>query len=77
MVDQYVTVRKISYPVLLDQGQMMFSYIQSPGHADLPHVYLIDTNGYIRADYVYGPLARDIFEGKGLFPELDKILAKK
>jgi peroxiredoxin len=77
MVDQYVIGHKISYPVLLDQGQMMFSYIQSPGHADLPRVYLIDTNGYIRGDYVYGPMSRDVFEGKGLFAELDKILEKK
>jgi thiol-disulfide isomerase/thioredoxin len=76
-VEQYVSLRKITYPVLLDQGQMMFSYALSPGHIDLPRVYLIDANGYIRADYVYGPLTRDVFEGKGLFSEIDKILGKK
>lgn len=76
-VEQYVTGHKISYPVLLDQGQMMFSYVRSPGRADLPHVYVIDPTGYIRADFVYDVTTRDIFEGKGLFPELDKVLSKK
>ena len=75
-VEQYVSGHKISYPVLLDQGQMMFSYIRSPERADLPHVYIIDPNGYIRADYVYDVTTRDIFEGKGIFAELDKITKK-
>jgi thiol-disulfide isomerase/thioredoxin len=76
-VDQFVSGHKISYPVLLDQGQMMFSYVRSPGRADLPHVYVIDPNGYIRADYVYDVTSRDIFEGKGIFTEIDKVLVKK
>jgi peroxiredoxin len=75
-VDQFVNSRKIPYPVLMDQGQMMFSYVQTP-RADLPHVYVIDGNGYIHADYLYGLTTRDIFEGKGLFIELDKLLGKK
>ena len=29
-VEQYVSGHKITYPVVMDQGQMMFSYIQSP-----------------------------------------------
>lgn len=74
---QYVNDRKIPYPVLLDQGQMMFSYVQSPGHAEVPHVYVIDPSGYIRADYAYDLSTRDIFEGKGLFTEIDKVLSKK
>jgi hypothetical protein len=55
----------------------MFSYIQSPKAADVPHVYVIDPNGYIRGDYVYSITTRDIFEGKGLFAEIDKVLGKK
>lgn len=74
---QYVNGHKIPYPVLLDQGQMMFSYVQSPGHAEVPHVYVIDPSGYIRADYAYDFSTRDIFEGKGLFAEIDKVLSKK
>jgi len=75
-VEQYVNAHRIAYPVLLDQGQMMFSYVQAP-RADFPHVYIIDPNGYIHADFVYGITTRDIFEGKGLFTELDKIVGKK
>ncbi|HKE24849.1 MAG TPA: TlpA disulfide reductase family protein [Bryobacteraceae bacterium] len=76
-VEQYRAGHKISYPVLLDQGQMMFSYVQSPNQIDLPRVYIVDPGGYIHDDFIYGLTTRDIFEGKGLFPELDKILGKK
>jgi hypothetical protein len=40
-------------------------------------VYVIDPGGLIRGDFVYGITTRDIFEGKGLFAELDKVLGKK
>jgi peroxiredoxin len=76
-IAQYITGQKIAYPVVMDQGQMMFSYILSPKGADVPRVYVIDPNGYIRADYVYGITTRDIFEGNGLFAEIDKALGKK
>jgi thiol-disulfide isomerase/thioredoxin len=76
-VGEYVAGQRLPYPVVLDQGQMMFSYILKPQGADVPHVYLIDPNGYIRADYVYDLSTRDIFEGKSLFAEIDKVLGKK
>jgi thiol-disulfide isomerase/thioredoxin len=76
-IAQYISGHKIAYPVVMDQGQMMFSYIQSPKGADVPHVYVIDSNGYIRADYVYDVTSRDVFEGTGLFAEIDKALGKK
>jgi len=76
-IAQYVSGHKIGYPVLMDQGQMMFSYILSPKGAEVPHVYLIDANGYIRGDYVYDMSTHDIFEGKGLFAEIDKVLSRK
>lgn len=76
-IAQYIIGHKITYPVVMDQGQMMFSYILSPQGADVPRVYVIDPNGYIRADYVYDVTTRDIFEGKGLFTEIDKVLEKK
>jgi thiol-disulfide isomerase/thioredoxin len=72
-VKQYVTGHKVSYPVLFDMGQMEYSYIQKPS-VDLPHVYVIDANGYIHADYGYSLTTRDIFEGKGLFTEIDRTL---
>ena len=75
-VEQFVSSHKATYPVLMDQGQMMFSYVQAP-RADFPHVYIIDPNGYIQADYLYGLTTRDIFEGKALFTELDKVVGKR
>jgi len=75
-IDQYTSGHKITYPVVMDQGQMMFSYVLSPQGADVPHVYVIDANGFIRADYVYGLTTHDIFEGNGLFAEIDKALKK-
>ena len=77
LIAQYASGHKLTYPLVMDQGQMMFSYIQSPKGADVPHVYVIDPNGYIRADYVYSITTHDIFEGKGLFDEIDKLLRKK
>lgn len=76
-IAEYISGHKIAYPVVMDQGQMMFSYILSPKGAEVPRVYVIDPNGYIRADYFYDMTTRDIFEGKGLFAEIDKVLEKK
>jgi hypothetical protein len=37
-------------------------------------VYVIDANGYIRSEYGYSITTRDIFEGHGLFAEIDHAL---
>ena len=42
-----------------------------------PHVYLIDGNGMIQGDYLYGITTRDVFEGKALFQEIDRLLGGK
>jgi peroxiredoxin len=72
-VKAYIVGHKITYPILFDMGQMQYSYVLKP-RVDLPTVYVIDANGYIRADYAYGVTTRDIFEGKGLFNELDRLI---
>jgi peroxiredoxin len=72
-VKQFVTGHKVSYPILLDMGQMEYSYVQKQ-NVDLPHVYVIDANGYIRSEYGYSMTTRDIFEGRGLFTEIDRAL---
>jgi len=74
-IAQYIAGHKLTYPVALDEGQMMFSYVRTP-KGDLPHVYVIDARGYIRADYEYGLLTRDVFEGKALFTDIDRLLKK-
>jgi peroxiredoxin len=72
-VKQYAVGHKVTYPILFDLGQMAYSYIQKPS-MDLPHVYVIDQNGYIRSEYAYGITTRDIFEGHGLSTEIDRVL---
>ena len=74
-VAQYIAGHKVTYPILFDQGQMAYSYVRGPG-IEFPHVYLIDPNGYIRGDWVYGVTTKDIFEGPGLSNQIDKLLKK-
>jgi peroxiredoxin len=73
---QYTTGHSLTYPLALDQGQMMFSYLRNPQGANMPHVYIIDAGGIIRADYEYSVLTREVFEGKALFTDIDKLLKK-
>ncbi|MBZ5584314.1 MAG: hypothetical protein LAQ30_19290, partial [Acidobacteriia bacterium] len=43
--------------------------------ADNPYLFLIDPKGVIRNDWGYSPFTKDIFEGKGLFNEIDRVLS--
>jgi peroxiredoxin len=72
-VAAYIAGHQITYPVLFDAGQMEYSYVRKP-KVDNPCLFLIDGNGTIRNDWSYGPFAADIFEGKGLFTEIDRVL---
>jgi len=79
-VGQFISQHKITTPVLFDCGQASVSYLkatpQNP-RADVPHVFLIDGEGMIRNDFVYGFDTRNIFEGDGLDIEIDKLLAER
>jgi peroxiredoxin len=70
----YIGAHKAAYPVLMDCGQVAYSYLRTPSF-DIPHVYLIDANGTIRDEFGYSDTTKDIFEGKGLFPRLDAVLS--
>lgn len=72
-VAKYVNEHKVDYPILFDAGQMAFSYVRGQS-LEFPHVYLIDANGYIHKDWVYSEANKEIFEGKALFAEIDKML---
>ncbi|HEY2014310.1 MAG TPA: TlpA disulfide reductase family protein, partial [Bryobacteraceae bacterium] len=72
-VAQYIAGHHVRYPILFDAGQMAFSYFRSATF-DNPHIYLIDTVGTIRADFGYGPMTKEIFEGQGIYAELDRLL---
>ncbi|SPF41668.1 Redoxin domain protein [Candidatus Sulfopaludibacter sp. SbA4] len=73
-VAQYISGHQVRYPILFDAGQMAYSYFRSQSF-DNPHIYLIDANGIIRGDFGYGPMTTEIFEGKALFAEIDRLLA--
>jgi thiol-disulfide isomerase/thioredoxin len=76
-VAKYKSTNHISVPIVCDQGQMTISYMQAkPGmsHIDVPHLFLIDKQGMIRNDFPYSPKDKSVFEGPGLYPEIDKLL---
>jgi hypothetical protein len=43
-------------------------------HIDVPHLFLIDRRGMIRNDFGYEETTRNVFEGAGLFTEIDRLL---
>lgn len=71
----YMQSHGINYPMMWDMGQVGFSYIQKQQINDLPHIYLINPSGYIVGDFGYSLTTREIFEGRGLYKELDRALA--
>ncbi len=72
-VGQFIEGHKITYPVLFDCGQVAFSYLQTQ-QFNLPQVFLVDSKGMIRQHFEYGAMNRDIFEGNGLFKEIDRLV---
>jgi hypothetical protein len=79
-VGKFLQDLRPSYPMLFDSGQMAISYFkvtpQNPA-VDLPHLFIIDANGWIVNDFEYGLATKAIFEGEALFPEIDRLLAPR
>jgi thiol-disulfide isomerase/thioredoxin len=76
-IQQYKSVNHVTTPFACDMGQMTISYLQAkPGtrQIDVPHLFIIDKQGMIRNDFVYSEKEKSVFEGPGLFPEIDKLL---
>lgn len=76
-VKAYAVENKIATPILFDCGQMAISYMKvTPGNArvDLPHLFLIDGEGWIRNDYGYSEQNKEIFEGRALHAEVERML---
>ena len=76
-VAKYRTVNKVTVPIVCDMGQMTISYLNArPGmsHVDVPHLFIIDKQGMIRNDFEYSDKDHAVFEGPGLFAEIDKLL---
>lgn len=77
-VADYITQHKIKSPILFDCGQVAYSYLKPTSSTiTIPHVFLIDGEGMIRNDFAFGNDTLEIFQGKGLFAEIDKLLAAK
>ncbi len=78
-VTGFVAQSKVTYPILFDCGQVAYSYIlPDPLHGQAvttPHAYLIDAHGIIRGDWVNGPETKEVFQGRGLYAAIDKLLA--
>lgn len=77
-VSRYAAAHKVTGPIVFDSGQVAASYLritpQNPSFG-VPYIFIIDQQGTIRHDYGYNVLSKDIFEGNGLFPIIDRILA--
>jgi len=73
---QYTQSHKLSYPLLFDSGQVAYTYVLT-GQVSLPRVWLIDRAGMIARDVTYGDLTKSFFENRGIFAEIDKVLARK
>ena len=77
-VADYIAQHKTKSPILFDCGQVAYSYLKPTSSTiTIPHVFLIDGEGMIRNDFAFGNATLDIFQGKGLFAEIDKLLAGK
>jgi len=76
-VQKYIAAHKVTAPILFDCGQVIASYMKiTPANPNVvfPHVFLIDTNGMIKNDFEYSNANASVFEGKGLYAELDKMV---
>jgi peroxiredoxin len=76
-VAQFRSKYGVTYPILFDCGQTTFSYVRpnplNPA-IELPHFYIVGPDGLILKDFVFGPKTAEIFQGRELFAELDRIL---
>jgi peroxiredoxin len=77
-VGKFIAENKITFPILYDCGQVIYSYVRpnplNPS-ISLPHLYIVDRDGFIIRDYLFGAATEEIFRGQDLFKELDRILA--
>jgi peroxiredoxin len=77
-VSKFVATNNVTIPVVCDMGQMTASYFKATPNTmtqiAIPHLFLIDKQGMIRNDFAYEESTQAVFEGAGLFTEIDKLL---
>jgi thiol-disulfide isomerase/thioredoxin len=72
-VKDYRAKNKVTTPMLFDCGQAAYSFLRS-GQVAIPHVFLIDANGWIRNDFSYDKHP-DFFTPAKLSQLIDSALA--
>jgi peroxiredoxin len=72
-VAKFVQGHGVRYPVLFDSGQAAYSYMKKMKF-ELPQLFLVDQKGIIFNHYEFSALTKEIFEGDGLFGEIDRLL---
>ncbi len=70
---KFIAANKVTFPILFDCGQVVYSYVRNPS-VSMPLLYIVNPEGFIAKEFVYGPNTQEIFEGQGLFTELDRLL---
>ncbi len=77
-VQAYIAAHKVTFPILFDCGQVTASYLritpQNPT-IQVPHVFVINSDGMIVADHGYGAGTEKFFEAPEFFSEVDKLIA--
>lgn len=77
-VQRYIKEQGVTSPILFDCGQMTASYLritpQNP-KVHFPHLFLIDTEGFIRNDYGHGDMQGGAVNAKTLAAEIEQMLA--
>ena len=79
-VRAYIKQHNITIPVLFDSGQVTASYLKlGPANTKVffPHAFIVDPEGKIVNDWVYGEDTASIFEGDALGKEIARLLAKQ
>jgi len=77
-ISKFILTNNVTVPVICDMGQMTASYFKATPSTmqqiQVPHLFVVDQHGMIRNDYSYEESTRTVFEGAGLFAEIDKLL---
>lgn len=77
-VANFIAKYKVTSPILFDCGQATAAYLKvtpSNPQITLPHLFLVDAQGRILEDWTYSEATKAIFEGDGLAPVLQSVLA--